>query len=257
MFISNPSPDLELTPEHALKLIKPLYGLADSRDFWYRELAQHHRIMGMLQLTTDSSLRLIFTDNVLQGLSDVYVDDVVQAGTPTFDRLSDSLGDVYDAKNKEYGDGRIAGIQFYCDKDGMRVNQSQYLRSLKLLPADADFDEFRSTRMKLAWLVHSRPDVSYGAAIAAQVTPEQFSKSTCIIKRLNAIIKRLYLSPEESMRFPTLNAASQSICVFCDVSFANNKAMSEDMSSQMGYIALWVDDKNRCAPLAFKSSKCK
>jgi hypothetical protein len=107
--------------------------------------------------------------------------------------------------------------------------------------------------MKLAWLVHSRPDVAYGAAIAAQVTPEQFGKSTCHIKRLNAIIKRLHLSPEESMRFPTLNTASLSICVFCDVSFANN----EDMSSQMGYIALLVDDKNRCAPLVFKSTKCK
>jgi hypothetical protein len=69
--------------------------------------------MGMLQLTTDSSLRLIFTDNVLQGLSAVYVEDVVQAGTPTFDRLTDSLGDVYDGKSKEYGDGRIAGIHFY------------------------------------------------------------------------------------------------------------------------------------------------
>jgi hypothetical protein len=101
MFIYNPPPELEFTPEHALTLIKPLYGLADSGDFWYRELAHHHRIMGMLQLTTDSSLRLIFTDNVLQGLSAVYVEDVVQAGTPTFDRLTDSLGDVYDAKSKE------------------------------------------------------------------------------------------------------------------------------------------------------------
>jgi Reverse transcriptase (RNA-dependent DNA polymerase) len=124
VFISNPQPELELTPEHALKPLKPLYGLADSGDFWYRELAHHHRIMGMHPLTIDSSLWLKFIDNVLQGLSAVYVDDVVQAGTPTFDRLTDSLGEVYDAKKKEYGDGRIAGIKFYCDEDGMRVNQS-------------------------------------------------------------------------------------------------------------------------------------
>jgi hypothetical protein len=101
VFISNPPPELELTPEHALQLLKPLYGLADSGDFWYRELAHHHRMMGMHQLTTDSSLWLKFTDNVLQGLSAVYVDDVVQAGVPTFDRLTDSLGDAYDAKKKE------------------------------------------------------------------------------------------------------------------------------------------------------------
>jgi hypothetical protein len=36
VFICNPPPELELTPEHALKLLKPLYGLAESGDFWYR-----------------------------------------------------------------------------------------------------------------------------------------------------------------------------------------------------------------------------
>jgi hypothetical protein len=192
--------------------------------------------MGMHQLTTDSSLWFKFTDNFLQGLSAVYVDDVVQSGTPTFDRLTDYLGDVYDAKKKEYGDCRIAGIQFYCDEDDMRVNQSQYLRSLKLLPTDANFDEFRSTRMKIAWLVHSRQDVAYGADIAAKVTPELFRKSTCHIKHLNAIIERLHLSPEESMRFPTLNASSISICVYCDASFANNEffVVADGLHSSFG-----------------------
>jgi Reverse transcriptase (RNA-dependent DNA polymerase) len=104
VFIYNPPPELELTSEHALKLLKALYGLDDSGDFWYRELAHHHRIVAMHQLTTDSSLWLKFTGNVLQGLSAVYVDDVVLAGTPTFDRLTYSIGDVYDAKKKEYGD---------------------------------------------------------------------------------------------------------------------------------------------------------
>jgi hypothetical protein len=50
--------------------------------------------------------------DILEGLSGVYVDDVVQAGTPGFDVLTDMLSKEYDTKEKEYWDGRIAGIEF-------------------------------------------------------------------------------------------------------------------------------------------------
>jgi hypothetical protein len=43
------------------------------------------------------------------------------------------------------------------------------------------------------------------------------------------------------------------ICVYCDASFTNN----EDMSSQMGYIVFLTDGKHRCAPMTYKSVKCK
>ena len=170
VFLEKPAPELELLPGRALKLLKPLYGLADSGDFWYREISEYHRGLGMKTLTTENSLWLKFVNNVLGGLSAVYVDDLIQAGTQDFDKLTDSLGREYDTKNKEYGDGTIAGIEFRCDDDGIRVNQAQYLRSLKLLPTDATFQGFRSSRMKLAWLVHSRPDISYCSTISAQVT---------------------------------------------------------------------------------------
>jgi Reverse transcriptase (RNA-dependent DNA polymerase) len=253
VFINKPAPELGLNSEQALKLLRPLYGLADSGDFWYRELSQYHRELGMKPLTTDSSLWMKFTNNVLEGLSAIYVDDVVQVGTNEFDRLTDSLSESYDAKAKEYGDGRIAGIEFFCDADGVKVNQAQYLHSLKVLPTDASYEDFRSARMKLAWLVHSRPDVSYCAATAAQVTPDLFQASTNAIRRLNSSIKRLHESPNEALRFPILDISSLRICVYCDASFANN----DDMSSQMGYIVFLTDGNNRCAPLSYKSVKCK
>jgi Reverse transcriptase (RNA-dependent DNA polymerase) len=253
VFIEKPAIELELSPNQALQLLKPLYGLADSGDFWYRELAQHHRDMDMQTLTTDNSLWMKFTENILEGISGVYVDDVVQAGTAEFDLLTNQLSANYDAKAKEYGDGRIAGIEFQRDNDGIRVNQSQYMLSLRPLPKDASFEDFRSARMKLMWLVHSRPDVAYCAASAAQITAEQWPSATGAIRRFNATIKRLRNSPEESMRFPMLDQETLWICVYCDASFANN----EDMSSQMGYIVFLTDGKHRCAPMAYKSVKCK
>jgi Reverse transcriptase (RNA-dependent DNA polymerase) len=254
VFIDKPAPELELSPHQALKLLRPLYGLADSGDFWHRELSKHHRNMGMRPLTTDNSAWIKLTKNVLEGISGVYVDDVVQAGTTAFDILTDRLSSTYDAKSKEYGDGRIAGIEFKCDDDGISVSQSQYLSSLKPLPTDASYEDFRSSRMKLMWMIHTRPDVAYCAATASQVTLDQWTTSSgAAIRRLNATIKRLRSSPEEAMRFPKLDRRTLRICVFSDASFANN----EDMSSQMGYIVFLIDGENRCATMSFKSVKCK
>jgi hypothetical protein len=105
--------------------------------------------MGMNTLTTDNSLWMKFTENILEGISGVYVDDVVQDGTAEFGRLTNQLSVNYDAKANIYGDIRIADIEFQRDKYGIRVNQSQYLRSLRPLPTDASYKDFRSARMKL------------------------------------------------------------------------------------------------------------
>jgi hypothetical protein len=55
VFIEKLTPEFELGPHQSLKLLRPLYGLADSGDFWYRELSKHHRSIGMTPLTTDKS----------------------------------------------------------------------------------------------------------------------------------------------------------------------------------------------------------
>jgi hypothetical protein len=94
----------------------------------------------------------------------------------------------HNAKAKEYGDGRIAGIEFQRDKDGIRVNQSQYLLSLRSLPTYASYEDFWSARMKLMLLVHSRPDKAYCAASAAHITAEQWPSATGAIRRFKATI---------------------------------------------------------------------
>jgi hypothetical protein len=80
----------------------------------------------MRTLSTDPSLSPKFSQNVLDGLSAVYVDDVLQAGTPQFALLTDILSSNYDAKKKEYGCMRIAGIECYCrcecGDDGISIN---------------------------------------------------------------------------------------------------------------------------------------
>jgi hypothetical protein len=105
VFIDKPAPELELSRQQALKLLRNLYGLADSGDFCHHELSMHHRNMSMKHLTTDNSAWIRLTNNVLEGISGVYVDDVVQAGTTAFDILTDSSGSTYVPSLKNMGTG--------------------------------------------------------------------------------------------------------------------------------------------------------
>ena len=44
IFITNPAPKLELSPEERLELLKLIYDLADARDEWNRTLDDHIQI---------------------------------------------------------------------------------------------------------------------------------------------------------------------------------------------------------------------
>ena len=57
LFITNPVPEFELKLEHCIKLLKPLYGLCDSRDPFHKTVDEHHRHnMGMTSFRSDPAL---------------------------------------------------------------------------------------------------------------------------------------------------------------------------------------------------------
>ncbi len=61
------------------------------------------------------------------------------------------------------------------DREGrLEQNQHFYLEKLEKLPLDASFTDFRSMRMRLAWLANTRPDCVYEISQLAQVTEERF-----------------------------------------------------------------------------------
>jgi hypothetical protein len=80
----------------------------------------------MRPLTTDNSDWIKLTNNILEVMSGLYVDDVIQAGTNVLYSLTDSLSSTCDAKSTEYGDGRIISIEFKCDIDCISVSQCWY-----------------------------------------------------------------------------------------------------------------------------------
>jgi hypothetical protein len=94
----------------------------------------------LVQLGADNSAWLKPSKTVLRGISGFNIDYLAQTGTAASDHLTDFLSKFYDAKAKEFGDSRISGIKVKCENDKIRVHQSLYLLSLKLLPSNSTYD---------------------------------------------------------------------------------------------------------------------
>ena len=91
MFITNPAPELELSPEECLELLKPIYGLVDSGDEWNQTLDDHLQIdLKMTSTIIDPSLYCQFEDDKLVGINGSYVDDLPRAGKDEWQTHSDA-----------------------------------------------------------------------------------------------------------------------------------------------------------------------
>ena len=68
-----------------LKLLKPLYGLAYSGEYWGNPLSEHVRKdIGMKSTLGDEALFHKRVDNKLIGLCATYVDEILQTGNEHF-----------------------------------------------------------------------------------------------------------------------------------------------------------------------------
>lgn len=57
-----------------------------------------------------------------------------------------------------------------------QLEQHVYLRKLEQMPLDASFLHFKSMRIKLAWLSHTRPDCMFEIYQLVQVTEAKFKE---------------------------------------------------------------------------------
>ena len=82
-----PTKEFRLDINQLLKLIKPLYGLSDSGDYWFSTMTGHLvEDLHMHRTAVDVSLffKRIHASERLTGLRGMYVDDTINAGDVAF-----------------------------------------------------------------------------------------------------------------------------------------------------------------------------
>ena len=166
-----PGKDFELPSGHLLKLLRPLYGLADSGDYWNETFAQHiKQDLKMKATAQDMSFFFRKVGNKLKGLIGTYVDDTLFSGDPDFLQHTNKTLRKFDSKERKFDTTRFAGVYIESKGDGYIVHQESYAEKLQLLDIRSSFEEFRSSRSQLTWLIHTRPDICASVNLLAQVT---------------------------------------------------------------------------------------
>ena len=153
----------------------------------------------------------------------------------------------------------FTGFSLARNKDGDIIqDQHEYLKKLERLPLTASFLQFRSMRMKSAWLANTRPDCLSEIAQLA-VTEEMFSQNPKQVLQRLKIAVAFAIDNRISLHIPKLNKDTLSIIGFTDSSlkdlakFANNG----DLSTQLGYVCFIGDDTGAVVPISFKSYKSR
>jgi Reverse transcriptase (RNA-dependent DNA polymerase) len=229
-----PSAEFELNASQVLKLLRPLYGLADSGDYWGSTLLNHLKEeLGMKQTVGDPAMIFKVFDNKQQGVCATYVDDALHTGSKVYEGITEKTMKRFKCRDKEMDNVTFAGVEINTGSDFFHLHQQRYISTLDTLSDSSTFQRYRSLRAKLSYAANTRPDMSCAIAQAAQVTDSMYAKKQLTdIKVLTAVVKHLRKTASFTLKYPKIDINSLTLKVYTDASCANNF----DGSSQLEYI---------------------
>lgn len=246
-----PDQRFNLASNIVLKLLKPLYGLTESGDSWFDKFTSFLKgKLGLQSTATDLSFFYHTPEDSLQGLMGVYVDDSLSAGTDEFLTLTDKIAEEFESKPRESPPFQFAGVQIDNDPQGYVLEQHKYTEQIDKLKLDCSFEEFRTTRHRLACITQTRPEILAEVNILSQVTAETFEKKD--VKAVNKLIKHVR-EHKQALKYVELDKETMRIVVYSDGSFATNK----DGSSQVGYVIFMADKDNKANLVDYASNKSR
>lgn len=106
-----PSKEFEISSNEVVKLLKPLYGLAGSGDYWSATVSDHIKNdLGMEATAGDISLFFKLIHSKLSGLICSYVDNSLIAGDPEFLSLTDKKLNKIENKPMKMPKFKFAGV---------------------------------------------------------------------------------------------------------------------------------------------------
>lgn len=150
--MSKPEPEFELEPSQCLELFKTLYELCNSGDLWHRTLDSHHiEDVAMQPMRSDPALYANMVDGLLNGLSVVYIGNLIREGDLEFEELIMKTKRRFDMPELQVVVCQFPGFPLFRNNlDGIIQDQNEHLCKLEKLQIFTPFSMFRSMRMRLA-----------------------------------------------------------------------------------------------------------
>lgn len=252
-----PPTELQTDEDILWKVERPLYGLPESGMLWFETyIGHHHNILNMESTETDPCLLFRRNeDGDLEGIICLQVDDSIGGGTVAFLKDENENSKVFRTREQkllaEQSEMRFNGQ--YIRREGRMVylHQRPYVERMPLQNIERSAASFMSHRGQAAYVsTCTRPDVTCAVNQLTQVVPDSADEHD--FKRLDTVFKRMHDKNVE-LKYGNVSLENSKVHVYADASFATNK----DLTSQLGYVILLVDDDHNCSVLTWSSVKCR
>lgn len=260
---------LNLDDNSVVKVLRPLYGVPESGNHWYKTYHAHHVDQLSMQQSTYDSCLLYSTQPF--GVVGLQTDDTLFVGDDEFvEREQEKLIRAkFLAKQRERltptHELKFNGGIIRNETTGISLTQERQCKNLKPISRTNTTttssrgtirhnlsikEQYIAQRARGAYVASvCQPEAAYDLSVAAQVTePTE--------KDVHTLNKRIQWQIENAARglwFVKLDKDSLQLMVFTDASFANNK----DLSSQVGFVLVLADAKGRANIIHWSSTKCK
>jgi hypothetical protein len=242
-----------------LKVVKPLYGVPEAGNHWFRTYHSHHiDHLHTKQSTYDPCL--LYTNDPF-GVVGLQIDDTLFVASTEFARAEQD--ELYKAHFMAKDRDELAidkPLQFnggliQLRADGsITLTQEKQCKKIGLVTTvkgNAKLkDEYIAQRARGAYIASMcQPEASFDLSFAAQAIHPTNENTKDLNKRLGWQLD----NSTRGLTFVRLDENSLQLLVFTDASFANNK----DLSSQIGYVVVLADNTNSANILHWSSLKCK
>lgn len=260
--------ELGLGEDSVLKVLRPLYGVPEAGNHWFKTYHSHHiNQLNMDQSTYDPCL---LQSNEPFGIVGLQTDDTLFLADDSFAEaeqqelskakfLAKEREQLTAATPLQFNGGLIRLVP-----DGITLTQERQCENLSTIGTRlatsagsrgvtrtlTPKDQYIAQRARGAYIASvCQPEASFDLSFAAQVINPTENDARALNKRLEWQIT----NPERGLKFVKLDTNTLQLLVFTDASFANNK----DLSSQMGYIIALTDATKKANIIHWSSVKCK
>ncbi|KAE8549025.1 hypothetical protein EYB25_007540 [Talaromyces marneffei] len=272
-FYVRPPPELTATFQSSiLKVIRPLYGIPEAGNHWFRTYHRHHTDRLKMETSTfDPCLLHCSEPNTGFGIVGMQTDDTMLLADDLFAiREQHEIETAAIAckpreeltyeKPLKFNGGLISE-----SAQGITLNQERtcaLIRTVQEYNADTTSsrgkirknvtpaEQYVAQRALGAYIaLVCQPEASFDLAFAAQaINPIKED-----IKALNKRLQWQHVNTSRGLRFVPLDVKTLRLITFADASFANNK----DLTSQIGFVIVLADAADNANIVHWSSIKCK